>query len=94
MTQRHCLVYFKESVRNGVAFDKRLYDGYQRDVLQVAHEAHQRINNEARAKGQRTCNVKLQGLVAGADTMDTELLLILEKSLGNSKDMLRTLMKP
>lgn len=63
---------FKESVRNGVAFDKGFYDGYQRDVLQVAHEAHQRINNEARAKGQRTCNVKLQGLVAGADTMDTE----------------------
>ena len=63
---------FKESVRNGVAFDKGFYDGYQRDVLQVAHEAHQRINNEARAKGQRTCNVKLQGLAAGADTMDTE----------------------
>lgn len=63
---------FKESVRNGVAFDKGFYDGYQSDVLQVAHEAHQRINNEARAKGQRTCNVKLQGLVAGADTMDTE----------------------
>ena len=63
---------FKESVRNGVAFDKGFYDGYQRDVLQVAHEAHQRINNEARAKGQRICNVKLQGLVAGADTMDTE----------------------
>ena len=63
---------FKESVRNGVAFDKGFYDGYQRDVLQVAHEAHQRINNEARAKGQRTCNVKLQGLVAGADAMDTE----------------------
>lgn len=62
---------FKESVRNGVAFDKGFYDGYQRDVLQVAHEAHQRINNEARAKGQRACNVKLQGLVAGADTMDT-----------------------
>lgn len=63
---------FKESVRNGVAFDKGFYDGYQRDVLQVAHEAHQRINNEARAKGQRACNVKLQGLVAGADTMDTD----------------------
>lgn len=63
---------FKESVRNGVAFDKGFYDGYQRDVLQVAHEAHHRINNEARAKGQRACNVKLQGLVAGADTMDTD----------------------
>lgn len=63
---------FKESIRNSVAFDKGFYDGYQRDVLQVAHEAHQRINNEARAKGQRACNVKLQGLVAGADTMDTE----------------------
>lgn len=63
---------FKESVRNGVAFDKGFYDGYQRDVLQVAHEAHQRINNEARAKGQRACNVKLQGLIAGADTMDTD----------------------
>lgn len=63
---------FKESVRNGVAFDKGFYDGYQRDVLQVAHEAHQRINNEARAKGQRACNVKLQGLVVGADTMDTD----------------------
>lgn len=63
---------FKESVRNGVAFDKGFYDGYQRDVLQVAHEAHQRINNEARAKGQRAVNVKLQGLVAGAETMDSE----------------------
>lgn len=62
---------FKESVRNGVAFDKGFYDGYQRDVLQVAHEAHQRINNEARSKGQRAVNVKLQGLVNGADTMDT-----------------------
>lgn len=63
---------FKDSVRNSVAFDKGFYEGYQRDVLQVAHEAHTRINNEARSKGQRAVNVKLQGLITGAATMDTE----------------------
>nr|DAO64032.1 MAG TPA: peptidase [Caudoviricetes sp.] len=88
---------FKDSIKNSVSFDKGFYEGYQRDILQVANEAHTRINNEARSKGQRAINVKMQGLISSAGQLDTvsfaksfgELARELQSYVKNSDEALK-----
>ena len=53
----------KGDIRNKHAYDQGFYEGYQRDVLRVAHEANQRITAEAERRGQNIVNVRLQELI-------------------------------
>ena len=61
----------KGNVHNKYAFDQGFYQNAMPNTLQVAHNANQKINNEARARGQRICSVKYLDLVKGAEHMDT-----------------------
>lgn len=63
---------FKKDAKNSYAFDQGFYESYQQDVLKVAHSAHQKINEEARSRGQKVCNVKMQDLLLNAGNMDTK----------------------
>ena len=59
-------------ITNKYAFDQGFYEGSMKDALQIAHIANQKINTEARAEGQRSCNVRLEELISGAPAMDTD----------------------
>lgn len=59
------------NIRNEYAFNQGYYQGYQNDVVQVAHQAHQMINREYQRKGQQMMGVKFQDLANGAKDMDT-----------------------
>lgn len=61
-----------ERINNKYAFDQGFYEGYQDDVIKVAHLSHQRINAEYQAKGQRMISVKMQDLVRSATEMSSE----------------------
>lgn len=60
------------NIHNEYAFNKGYYQGYQDDVVQVAHQAHQLINREYQSKGQNLMNVKFQDLANGAKNMKPE----------------------
>lgn len=64
---------YSQNVHNKYAFDAGYFEGYTKDVLQVAHAANQRINNEARSRGQNACTVKLQELMQSSYGMDNEM---------------------
>ena len=59
------------NIRNEYAFNQGYYQGYQNDVVQVAHQAHQMINREYQRQGQQMMGVKFQDLANGAKDMDT-----------------------
>ncbi len=58
-----------QNIHNQYAFNKGYYDGYQNDVVQVAHQAHQAINREYQRKGQQMMSVRFQDLANGAKNM-------------------------
>ena len=58
-----------QNIHNEYAFNKGYYEGYQNDVVQVAHQAHQMINREYQSKGQKMMTVKFQDLANGAKNM-------------------------
>ena len=59
------------NIHNEYAFNQGYYQGYQNDVVQVAHQAHQMINREYQRQGQQMMGVKFQDLANGAKDMDT-----------------------
>ena len=59
------------NIHNQYAFNQGYYQGYQNDVVQVAHQAHQMINREYQRKGQMMMGVKFQDLANGAKDMST-----------------------
>lgn len=63
---------YGEIVNNQYAFEKGYLNGYTKDVLNVAHEANERINQEKRSRGQNSCNVRMQELVSEASMLDVE----------------------
>lgn len=63
---------FEGSVHNKYAFEKGYLSGYTNDVLKVAHEARERINEDARVRGQNSCNVRMQELISAAPSLDLE----------------------
>ena len=60
------------NIHNEYAFNQGYYQGYQNDVVQVAHQAHQMINREYQSKGQRLMTVKFQDLANGAKNMSAQ----------------------
>ena len=60
------------NIHNQYAFNQGYYDGYQNDVVQVAHQAHQMINREYQRQGQQMMGVKFQDLANAAKDMSTE----------------------
>ena len=63
---------FQGESRNQVAFDKGFWGNYSNEAQRVAADAHKRINQEYRAKGQRVAVVKFEGLTSAAPSMSTE----------------------
>ena len=59
------------NIHNQYAFNQGYYQGYQNDVVQVAHQAHQMINREYQRQGQQMMGVKFQDLANGAKDMTT-----------------------
>lgn len=61
----------KTNIHNQYAFNQGFYENTFPNTLQVARMANKKINDEARDRGQRICNVKYLDLVKGAESMDT-----------------------